>query len=248
MTAQVSDEGHCDVDLWIVPLAQAPSEVLLRACLDVLNADERRSAERYKIRSRRAQAIVSRAVLRRALSHRLGRGPETWRFETSPRGRPSLAPGQGADGVDFNVSHTEGCVVCAIAQNARVGVDVEARNRLPDIAEVASRFLSPSEAQAVSEMSRRAAGTALLRLWTLKEALAKGIGIGMALDFPAINLPVEQIGDGSEFSSRSAKRWAFRAYRNGPMHAIGLAYRALRPCDVTLRFQSDHRAIGVAFS
>ena len=150
--------------------------------------------------------------------------------------------------MDFNVSHTEGCVACAIAQNARVGVDVEARSRLPDIAEVASRFLSPSEAQAVSEMSERASETTLLRLWTLKEALAKGLGIGMALDFQAIDLPVDQISDGLEFSSPSVKRWAFRAYGNVPMHAIGLAYRALWPCDVTLRFQSDHRAIGAAFS
>ena len=244
----VGDEARCGIDLYSVRLPNTPSEAFLRDCLDVLNADERRAAERYKVRSRREQAIVSRALLRMALSHRLGRGPETWRFETSPRGRPRLAIGQGVDEVDFNISHTDGCIACAIARNARVGVDVETRDRLRDIEEVASRFLSPSEAQAVSRMSKAAAETALLRLWTLKEALAKGIGIGMALDFRAIELPVDQISDGLEFTSRSAKRWAFRAYVNDPMHAVGLTYRATRTCEVTLRPQSDLRAIGGAFS
>ncbi len=248
MAAPGPDERRCGVDLWIVRLAQTPSAALLSACFEVLSADERRSADRYQMRSRREQAIVSRALLRSALSHRLLRGPETWQFETSPRGRPRLASGQGADGVDFNLSHTQGCVACAIARNARVGVDVEARNRLPDIKEVASRYLSPSEAQAVSIMSKASAETALLRLWTLKEALAKGIGIGMALDFRAIELPVDQISDGLEFTSQSAKRWAFRAYGSDPMHAVGLTYRATQTCNVTLRFQSDLRAIGVAFS
>ncbi len=248
MTAPTVDEGRYAIDLLIVRLAETPSEAVLRTCFDVLNTDERRAAERYRAPSRRAQAIVSRAVLRRALSRRLGRGPETWRFETSPRGRPRLAAGQGVDGVDFNISHTEGCIACAIARNARVGVDVEARSRLPDIADVASRFLSPSEAQAVASMPEGSAATALLRLWTLKEALAKGIGIGMALDLRAIDLPTDPRGDGLAFTSPSAKRWAFRAYGNGPMHAVGLAYRATQECAVTVAFQPALRAIGASSS
>ena len=154
----------------------------------------------------------------------------------------------GVDDVDFNVSHTEGCIACAIARNARVGVDVEARSRLPDIKEVALRFLSPCETRAVSRMANGPAETALLRLWTLKEALAKGIGVGMALDFRAIDLPADGHNDGSRFTSPSAKRWAFRTFGNYPMHVVAIAYRAPQECDVAVTYQTAVRAIGGSIS
>ena len=242
--ALTGDNGSCGIDVYSVRLPKTPSESLLRNCLELLNDDEQRAAERYKVRSRQEQAIVSRALLRMALSRRLGRGPKSWRFETSPRGRPRLASGQGMVGVDFNISHCDECVACTIARNARVGVDVETRNRLRDIEEVASRFLSPSEANSLSRMSKEMTDTALLRIWTLKEALVKGIGFGMVLDFRAIDLPINQIVNELEFTSPSAKRWAFRAYESGPIHTVGLAYRAMQKCNVTFASQSAVSAMG----
>jgi 4'-phosphopantetheinyl transferase len=88
------------------------------------------------------------------------------------RGRPMLpAP------YDFNISHTDGCVVCAFTEGSRVGVDIEAMRplQLDDYREV----LSLTEQTRVSEAVNPA--ETLLEVWTMKEAVAKAAGHGIAL-------------------------------------------------------------------
>ncbi|MDJ0950851.1 MAG: 4'-phosphopantetheinyl transferase superfamily protein [Alphaproteobacteria bacterium] len=238
----------CGIDLWVLPIRSPLETEMQRRCIEIMPLQERRSIERYKDAARQAQALAARALLRRALSHRLGLPAPEWRFEAAPRGRLRLAAAQNPRRADFSLAHTEACVVCAIAEGARVGVDVEAIARLPDLRAVARTFLAPREYEAVAAMTPQEAETAMIRLWTLKEALAKGVGAGMALAFETIRFDVARLSPGVEIECLSAANWRFRTWDVGTTHAIALAFRTRDPAPVIALRAAAHPLFGVSAS
>ncbi len=96
----------------------------------------------------------------------------------SDSGRPSLPIGG-----DFNLSHSDGVVVCALSPTARIGIDIELIDRFPvrDIDQV----LNDGERAAID----RAADPARewCRVWTFKEAVIKADGRGVAAGLERID-------------------------------------------------------------
>ena len=89
-------------------------------------------------------------------------------------GKPYL---ENVQGINFNISHCRGLVVCGVSEND-IGVDVEYFRRFDE--KVMERIFSPSEKEYV--LSSDAAGENFFRIWTLKEALGKYIGTGLFSD------------------------------------------------------------------
>lgn len=80
----------------------------------------------------------------------------------------------------ISISHCADCVVIAVNETSVVGVDAEVWR--PQLLRVAARFLTPAEA--ALPMSR----AALLRAWTVKEAVYKA-AMMPGLSFQNIHLP-----------------------------------------------------------
>ena len=116
---------------------------------------------------------AGRALLRQLYDQQVG-GPMP-HIRLTPLGKPLFSEGP----YHFSISHSKKHVFCCLCSK-NVGIDAEEADRqiLPRIAE---RYLSPTE-RALWEASADK-NTALLRLWTLKEAYAKltGQGIGKYL-------------------------------------------------------------------
>ena len=51
--------------------------------------------------------------------------PQAWRLNINSSGRPSIINETSPAWLNFNLSHTEDFIVCAISSNPQVGVDVE---------------------------------------------------------------------------------------------------------------------------
>lgn len=66
--------------------------------------------------------VASRWALRGVLGRYLHRPPAELRFELGEHGKPRLDP---ADGLFFNLSHSEAVTLIAVAAEGEVGVDVE---------------------------------------------------------------------------------------------------------------------------
>lgn len=90
---------------------------------------------------------------------------KTLTLTRNERGRPSVAD---RDGIDFSLSHTDRAVACAlmIAENARVGVDIEEEVPTERAARLVKRFFNDSE-------NVRAQREGFAVVWTKKEALFK---------------------------------------------------------------------------
>ncbi len=164
-----------EVRVWVVPLDAPPvaAEMLL-ACL---TPDERARADRYKVARARHQFVTGRGLLRRLLGECLGVDPVEVPFAYTGAGKPFL-PDTGA-GLHFNVTHTDGLALLALARRP-VGVDVERLRTLADPEGLIRRFFSPAECDAFLALPPELRPAGFFRGWTSKEAVIKASGLSVA--------------------------------------------------------------------
>ena len=118
----------------------------------------------------------TRSILERLLARYAGldRAPEIARGE---HGKP-YAPAVPA--IDFNLSHSRDHVLLAFARHQPLGVDLERIDRRLSLEDLARRFFSGDEADALDRLGETERLPAFLRLWTCKEAVLKAIGQGLS--------------------------------------------------------------------
>lgn len=76
----------------------------------------------------------------------------------------------------ISISHTGNWLCCALYKEQSIGVDIERSNRAVNLA-LAERYFSKEEIAYL--LSASATTYCFLRLWTLKEAYGKALGIGI---------------------------------------------------------------------
>lgn len=119
--------------------------------------------ERVRLRS-----VAGRALLRYGLQRLTGSTEHE--VGIGKHGRPFLP---GLPTIDFNISHSGDWVLCALARNRRVGVDVEIVGEYLD--DVVDRF-ADSEIASIRSRSGQERIDMLYRIWTAKEAYLKAEG------------------------------------------------------------------------
>ncbi|MCD7439427.1 4'-phosphopantetheinyl transferase superfamily protein [Streptomyces lincolnensis] len=143
----------------------------------VLSTGEMRRAASLSGR-RRAAFVASRLLLRHAAAHALAAAPAEIDVARAPGGRPYL---RGFDGLDVSVSHTGDLVAVALSRAGRIGVDVEPAART--VRRLDEGVFTPYESAASARWAGARRARALIRLWTLKEAYGKALGLGLRLPF-----------------------------------------------------------------
>ena len=160
--------------------------------------------------------VAGRGLLRRLLGDATGVDPAALRFSYGVHGKPALdpqsAPALPGGALSFNVSHSGGLGLYALARGLEVGVDVEQlRPRKTD--QVADRFFHPRESARLraitDEQERRAA---FFALWCCKEAFIKATGKGLSQSMSSFEFA---LGDDGPFAMlwhagdpQAAARWS----------------------------------------
>lgn len=120
----------------------------------------------------RQATVLGRLLLRHGL---LSWGLGLQSICLDANGRPFLSD---AMDIDFNISHTEGIVVCALREGGRVGIDVESVQSLESFD---YRLVFTETECCLMEDSADAANL-FFNFWTRKEALIKADGRGFFLN------------------------------------------------------------------
>jgi 4'-phosphopantetheinyl transferase len=195
------------------------------AALALLNTEERQQQQRYIPPAKRHEYLVTRVLVRSVLGEALGRAPESLQFVRSDWGRPALAPNLMSSPIHFNVSHTDGLVVCLVSTENEVGVDTELFARGTNLLALAPDVFAPKElrdlaALPVDEQAQRA-----VLLWTLKESYIKARGMGLSLPLDGFAFRFEhgrvrlEVEPGLQ---DDGARWQFQWQKHGS-HCISTA-------------------------
>jgi 4'-phosphopantetheinyl transferase len=103
-----------------------------------------------------------------------------------------------------------------------------------------ARFFAPAEAAHLERLDGEARRSRFFDLWTLKEALVKALGTGLATSLPSLAFTVDADGRISfdAPSEVAAHAWQFGLFSPGPRHRLAVAARHNAPGPVQLFFRS----------
>jgi 4'-phosphopantetheinyl transferase len=201
----------------------ALDEAAIAAAASVLSDEERGQFGRFHFARDARDYAAAHALLRQTLSNGGNQTPGAWRFEKTPSGKPRLS-GASADGRSFSLSHTRGMVACAVTAGAEVGVDVECVDRDVDAGGIAARFFAPAEAAQLTALKGDARRDRFFDLWTLKEALVKALGRGMAVSMKSLAFTVGPGGDiRLDAPDVDTQAWQFALFAPSPRHRLAVA-------------------------
>jgi 4'-phosphopantetheinyl transferase len=217
------------VHVWYLETERLPLPTTLHNCRLLLSPAELDRWQRFGTWRGRREHLLTRELVRTTLSRYADVDPRAWRFRVGPTGRPEIDPTVGDLALRFNVSHTAGLVVCAVARERAVGVDVECWDRRHRAEALAERYFSPEEAAAVRAAAPDAHNAVFVRLWTLKEAYVKARAAALATALRDAAFTIEPGGAvRARFAARTGddpERWHFALLAPTPRHCLALAAR-----------------------
>lgn len=146
----------------------------------LLDDEELRRGNRLLDGKKRERFLVGRGLLREILADLTGGDPRRVGLVEGEFGKPYLAAQQGADALNFNVSHAGGKLLVAICHGAEVGVDLEEVRQDLAFRPMAERYFSIREREELFGLDPRRQLAAFYRCWTRKEAYLKGAGSGFS--------------------------------------------------------------------
>lgn len=208
------------IDIWVAnPDALLPAE----SALTLLSEQDWDSLNKIRQPSSRRSAIAARVLLRIGLSQTADHktAPSDWRFDRAANDRPVVAA--GLPRINFSISHVDQLAVVAISATHDVGIDVECIDQ--NVSEnVIAEFSHLDEHHSVGGLPRPQEIREFIRLWTLKEAYTKMIGLGHTLDFKMIKFTLDPIdlksaGENRKKNGSTQFETFYVSYRHALFHA-----------------------------
>ena len=231
--ALAADEVH----LWQAPLDLAPG--VLEPLAASLSSEERERATRFRFDIDRTHFIAARGWMRSLLARYIGCSASEVVLTLGPHGKPQLEVGPAW--LRFNLSHSNGLAIYAVARDREVGVDVEYINRDVPIEDMARQF-SPREREELFAQPESDRLRAAFDCWTRKEAFLKALGTGMTL--PPDEFDVSSLGPDVSTEIRHKNghddglvRWSVYSFDSTPGYSAAVAVEGSR-CSVPAAAQT----------
>ena len=210
------------VHLWQRRLTVPAAEV--SACYGLLSREEQQRALRFRPERSRNDFVLTRGTLRILLAQYLDISSQEIRFRYQEHGKPIL---EGESDLRFNVSHTDGLALMAFVRQRALGVDVEKLGREIEAEQLAERFFSEPERQALRHLKGRELQVAFFRCWTRKEAYIKAKGNGLSMPLHQFDVSIEAADRDALLATRpdpvEAGRWKICDVPIGPGYAAAVA-------------------------
>jgi len=217
--------GSNEVHVWRASLDEPPPQI--DSFLHTLAADERTRAERFHFQRDREHFITAHGVLRAILGLYLNKAPESLSFCYGSHGKPAVASESNGNVLRFNISHSHGVALYAIARDHEVGIDLEFIRGELEVAQIAERFFSRGEIATLRALPLSLRKYAFFLCWTRKEAYikARGEGLSLPLDqFDVSLIPGEPAAlSSTRPDSGEALRWSLQDLTPGCGYAAALA-------------------------
>jgi 4'-phosphopantetheinyl transferase len=141
----------------------------------LLDAGEQARAARFRFERDREPYVVAHAVWRAVLGVCLGVDASDVNLGHTPAGQPFVVGTELAT----SLSHSGSWVAIAVCAAQTVGVDIERSPSRLTLSDVMPSFCTAAEIAEVMPLHPLLRESALLSLWTRKEALLKAFGTGL---------------------------------------------------------------------
>jgi len=212
---------------------------LISQYYSILSASEKEQQQHFYFHKHRHQYLVTRALIRTLLSLYDDIPPERWEFSKNQYGKPEIAGGISSLPIRFNLSHTDGLILCGIILNRDIGVDAENLERNKDGLSIAERYLSRREVQELHQQPETFQKQRFFKYWTLKEAYIKARGMGLSLPLGKFafhiprNAPIT-ISFDSQISDVPSQ-WQFWLFKASLQHQVAVGVKLSQSVSISSR-------------
>ncbi len=196
------------VDVYVLNVATARAR--LGEFWAILSSDERDRAERFRFERDRERFVIRRGTLRELLALYLDEAPGRIRFCVNRFGKLSL-PGRR---LRFNLSHSHGVALFALAEGREVGCDIERSDPRFAADHIPERLFSAREASTLRALPTALQTAAFFRCWTRKEAYVKARGQGLSIPLDSFDVSLAP-GEPATLL-RGCEGWSVEAFE--PVH------------------------------
>jgi 4'-phosphopantetheinyl transferase len=142
-----------------------------------LDDEEHARIDSLRLTRARRDAIAAHGLRRLLLASVTGRPAGSFRFYTDyPGGKPKTA---GIPGLDVSLTHCDGYAAAVVGKDGRFGIDAE-----PLCRHIEPELVAPVTAP----NNKRSTNDTPIVVWTMKEALTKAEGSGLALNITRLEI------------------------------------------------------------
>ena len=184
------------IEIWITLNSE---HINLSNLLKILSKEELNKADTFLRSDAEFRFIVSRALIRTALSYASGGivPPKRWRIRTLSTGKPWAVDPDGTGDIYFNLSHAGTMAAVAVSLDNEVGIDVEPLGNHIQPHDIWA-VLTERERFELAMTAPENRSMELIRTWTMKESYLKLLGTGLNIDPGKIDVglkPMEILAD-----------------------------------------------------
>ncbi|KAI7730772.1 hypothetical protein M8C21_020877 [Ambrosia artemisiifolia] len=182
--------SRMETHLWYVLPNEVKSQSLLSQYVDLLSPHEKDHVFSMRGDELQKSALLARALVRTTISRyqiHSHVSPTSLVFRKNAHGKPEVIWEESDDWhpppLHFNLSHTSSLIACGVTVGSPIGIDVEEKQRTMKnrILSFAKRYFSREEVEVLSAISdAEVQRHEFIKLWTLKEAYVKALGIGFS--------------------------------------------------------------------
>ena len=201
----------------------------------ILSQDEVARASRFHFENDRRRFVRCRIALRVLLGSYLDVPPAAIRFRYGSNGKPEIAGLQDSRALRFNVTNSRRLALIAFSSGRAIGVDIEQVRPAPECVEIARRFFSDREVQALFALPANKRQQAFFACWTRKEAFLKATGKGLSYPLSEFSVSVDPNGPAELREVRenpdAVTRWSLADVRPAEGYVGTLAFEGA-PCRI----------------
>lgn len=187
-----------EIHLWYTRHSTLLDDRIYHLYTSWLSTAETERLNNYQIASKKKGYLISRALLRSVFSRYYPINmPADWLFAENDYGKPYISNYPAlSEKIEFNLSHSNDITILALTNNGSIGIDCECMCCDPFANDSALElFLSNEEIYYINKFEARERRLMLFKMWTLKEAFVKAIGVGMHLPLNSICLKSAKISE-----------------------------------------------------
>lgn len=184
------------IHVWVANQSEFDLEFLGTNCLHWLQEEEARRFFRLRANRHKLQLLLGQFMVRTLLSaYHPEVAPANWSLVKNVYGKPALNQTSHPLPFFFNLSHSQGRLVVAVARKDGIGVDIEFCSRTRRFTRIANRYFASEEVRGLLAVADHQKQERFYRLWTLKEAYIKARGLGLAIPLQKFSFSYADSGE-----------------------------------------------------
>jgi 4'-phosphopantetheinyl transferase len=198
-----------EVHVWRASLNCEPS--VFSRLESSLSPDERARADHFVYNVDRSRFVMARGILRELLGRYLERPANTINFSYGSYGKPEISQPQSPRPIRFNLSHSHGLALFAVALNRTVGIDLEMIRKESAGEDIAARHFSSREIEELGGLPVDQRVEGFFLCWTRKEAYLKATGDGLRISLDSFDVSLSP-GRPATLATKDGTRWSLESF------------------------------------